>query len=948
MKCVLCDVLYVKELAVNLLSVSATTKNGYGVTFSQDTCRILDKGGKLVCHGVKQGNLWKVLLCRVAHSAALAHGGPTVADLWHQRLGHINDQTLTQALKRGTVTGIAGLDPNDVISFCEGCTLGKMVAKPFEPVGEVRATRRLQTVHSDVCGPITPQSTGGSKYFVTFTDEYSRATSVYFMTQKSQVIDKFREFEATVVGETGQRIGTLRTDNGTEYVNQDFTRYLQSRQINHETSTPYTPQQNGLAERVNRTLIEKARALISHAGLAKSYWAEAVSTAAYLKNRTPTRSLKGDITPYERWYGRKCDVSRLRVFGCIAYARLPGQLRQKLDDTARRLRFIGYGKGNKGYRLMDEETKKVYVCRDVVFNETDFGKADHAVPLDLEPDVADELPDQKPDDDELPQVRDRPRRQIREPNWYGDTVTHCAFMADECEPQTMAEALKTPDADAWKAAAEAELESLAENHAWELVPLPPGKKTVGCRWVFKVKRKEDGSVDRYKCRLVAKGYSQRPGIDYDETFSPVVTFTTVRALIAYATQHGMHIHQMDVVTAFLNGQLDEEIYMDQPEGFEEPGKERLVCRLLKSLYGLKQSPRCWNRELREFLTSEGFIQSQADPCLFYRRKENKSLVIIAVYVDDLIIVADQEDDITATKEMLSRRFKMKDLGLLSFVLGIGAQQDRDAGTVTLHQKRYVLNLLSRYRMTDANPVSTPADVNVKLVKDDGVSKPADRELYQSLVGSLLYAAVATRPDIAQAVSAVAKFAAAPSEAHMTAARRILRYLKGTSNMGLVYSREGGNLHAYSDADWAGDQDDRKSTTGNVVILAGAAISWLSKKQQSVALSTTGAEYIALSQCAQEIVWIRRLLQEIGDGVMPPTKVFEDNQGAIQLARNPGSSRRTRHIDIRFHFTREAMEEGVIDIVYCHTKDMTADLLTKPIPRQQFETLRGKLGIDVVA
>ena len=403
------NVLYVKELAINLISVSAATDNGFSVSFSRDTCRILNNRGKSVCHGVKQGKLWKLLQCKVTHSAALAREGPTMADLWHQLLGHINRQTLTEALKCRAVTGIVGLDPDDTISFCEGCSLGKMTAKQFEPVGEMRATRRLQTVHSDVCGPITPQSNGGSKYFATFTDEFSRATSVYFMTKKSEVLDKFREFEATVVGETGQRIGTLRTDNGMEYVNRDFTRYLRSRQINHETSTPYTPQQNGLAERVNRTLIEKARALISHAGLAKSYWAEAVSTAAYLKNRTPTRSLEGDITPYQHWYGRKCDVSRLRVFGCIAYARLPGQLRQKLDNTSRRLRFIGYGKGNKGYRLMDDETKKVYICRDVVFNETDFGKSDHGVTLDLEPDVAEQLPDEKPEDAEVSQVRDRPR-----------------------------------------------------------------------------------------------------------------------------------------------------------------------------------------------------------------------------------------------------------------------------------------------------------------------------------------------------------------------------------------------------------------------------------------------------------------------------------------------------------------------------------------------------------
>ena len=430
----MCDVLYIKDLAVNLLSVSATTSKGYGVAFSVDTCRILDSESKVVCCGVKLGNLWKLLLRTVAHSAASARELPSQADLWHQRLSHFNEQTLSKALKRGTVTGITELDPSNIVSFCEGCTLGKIAAILFEPVGEVHATRMLQIVHSDVCGPIMPQSTVGSKYFVTFTDEYSRATSVHFMTKKSDVLEflKFCEFEATVFGETGQRIGTLKTDNGTEYVSQDFAKHLESHQINHETSAPYTLQQNGIPERVNRTLFEKARALMSHAGLAKSYWTEAVATAAYLKNRTPTRSLERDIIPYERWYERQYDVSRLRVFGCIAYARIPPQMRQKLDDRARRLHFIGYAKGNKGYRLMDDETKKVYVCRDVVFNETDFGDSDHGAVLELEPSV-DKHHDHQPDAP-VPRENQRPKRQTREPDWYGDTVTHCALMADECEP----------------------------------------------------------------------------------------------------------------------------------------------------------------------------------------------------------------------------------------------------------------------------------------------------------------------------------------------------------------------------------------------------------------------------------------------------------------------------------------------------------------------------------
>ncbi len=734
----LLDVLYVEELAINLLSVSAATRKGMSVEFPKDTCRMSLPEGKVVCRGVKEGNLWKLSLRTPAHLAGVAPDGPTLADLWHQRLGHINDQTLTKAIKDNIIVG-SRINPNYVVSFCEGCTLGKMVAQRHYSVGEVRAMRRLQRVHSDVCGPITPTSGGGKRYFITFTDEYSRATAVYLMAQKSEALDRFKEFEADVVGETGKRIGlpVLRTDNGTEYVNQEFRKYLVSRQITHEMSVLYTPQQNGIAERVNRTLLEKARAMLAHADLPKNYWAEAIKTAAYLKNRTPTRSLDGR-TPYEVWYQRACDVSHLRVWRCIAYARLPNQ-REKFGSRAVKLSFIGYEKGNKGYRLCDDISGKIHVARDVIFNETEFrgpeetvveleevtcklpaGQPLAPVPQNAERDGAEaNLPEkqaselkneQDPKDD---QRSVRPRRQRKEPDWYGDTVAHYALFAGGfSEPTTMSEALKTPEEESWKAAAEDELKSLKGNCAWELVPLPPDRKTVGSRWVFKVKRKEDGNIDHFKCRLVAKGYSQRP-------------------------------------------------------------------------------------------------------------------------------------------------------------------------------------------------------------------------------------------DIAQAVSAVAKYTAAPSEAHMTAAMRILRHLKGSADLGLMYHRDGQQLTAYCDADWAGDRDDRKSTSGNLLLLADGAVSWLSKKQASVALSTTEAEYNALSQCTQEIIWLRCLLLEIGDELPTPTVVQEDNQGTINLAKNPGSSRRTKHdVDIRFHFTREAMEDGAISLQYCPTKDMIADLLMKPIPWKQFERLRTGLGMVV--
>jgi hypothetical protein len=422
-----------------------------------------------------------------------------------------------------------------------------------------------------------------------------------------------------------------------------------------------------------------------------------------------------------------------------------------------------------------------------------------------------------------------------------------------------------------------------------------------------------------------------------------VRFSSIRALLALAVKQGMLIHQMDVVTAFLNGELTEEIFMEQPPGFVESGREEMVCKLKKSLYGLKQSPRCWNATFRRFMTEDGFKESDADPCVYIRKRN--TLSIVAVYVDDLIIITEHQDEMDRIKQSLKERFKMKDMGILHYCLGVSVDVDQVAGHVKIGQGQYILKMLERYGLMDANPVSTPMDPSVRLVKDDGQSKPVDSVLYQSMVGSLLYAATGTRPDIAHAVGVVSKFNGCPTEAHMTAVKRILRYLKGTKDLTLQYVKgSGDNMIGYSDADWAGSHDDRHSTTGNVFLLSGGAISWLSRKQATVALSTSEAEYVAMSCAAQEIIWLRRLLGELGLDVGESTILYEDNRGAIAMSKNPMGHKRTKHIDIRYHFVREAVEAGTIDVRYCPSADMLADIFTKPIPKAQFEAMRAKIGL----
>lgn len=933
---ILMDVLHVPDLRCNLFSVRSAVAKGKEIKFGGNECTIHDKEGDLRAIGILDGKLYK-LKCKIGEYASVSTLS-TNLDLWHNRLGHMSEQRMKFMMEKKMVQGMM-FQKTDTVKLCDGCIGGKTAKKKFKSVEEKRSSRKLELIHSDVCGPMQTGSHGGKKYFVSFTDDFTKCCTIYFMTHKSEVLDKFKEFEAAVTTETGLKIGGLRTDNGGEYVSEQFRNFLKLKGIQHELTIPYTPQQNGTAERLNRILVESARAMLIHSGLPNTFWAEAISTAAYIRNRTVTSSL-AEKTPYEMWYERKPDLQNMKVFGCVAHVLVDESQRRKLDSKTTRMLFVGYSKSPKGYRVYDPEKNKAYIRRDAVFDESAFHQnkcQEQASDLNTGSVETVEAEDDMTEEENAPPGR--PQRERRAPMRYGyeefgETVHYVYNVA------TLKEALESADADEWKAAADDEYNSLKENNTWNLVEAPPNTKIIKSRWVFKVKHESDGSIDRFKARLVAKGYSQVQGVDYNETFSPVVRFTTVRALLALGVQEKKLIHQMDVTTAFLNGKLEEDVYMYQPEGYSEPGKEDLVCKLNKSIYGLKQSPRCWNAELHKFLTNIGFSQCNADTCVYIKEK-----TIIAIYVDDLIIMTDTESEMTHIKKEMSGKFKMKDMGPINFFLGVSVQRKEDS--VVLHQRAYIQEILGKYQMSDAKPVATPSDPNVQLTKDDG-SNGVDQTLYQSIVGALLYVSMATRPDIAQAVGAVSRFNADPKQTHLTAAKRILCYLKATMELALVYGCEEPEGCCYSDADWGGDRDTRHSTSGYIFTLCGGAISWNSKLQRVTALSTAEAEYIALSEACKEVMWIKKLVDELLEkNVSQPIKVMEDNQAAIAMVKNPVYHSRSKHIDIRFHFIRDLYQEGHIMLQYCPSSENVADLMTKPIPRIHYERLRLKLGLTCI-
>jgi hypothetical protein len=521
--------------------------------------------------------------------------------------------------------------------------------------------------------------------------------------------------------------------------------------------------------------------------------------------------------------------------------------------------------------------------------------------------------------------------------------------SEALEPRDLREARSRPDWLFWEKAIHEELAVLKAAGTWELVDAPAETNIVGSKWVFRAKKDAAGNVVRYKARLVAQGFSQVPGVDYFDTFAPVARLASIRAVLAMAAVNDYEIHQIDVKGAYLNGKLtsEETIFMKQPPGYATPGLHTKVCRLFKTLYGLKQSGRRWYQRLVEIMKSLGFLQCEVDQAVFYRRK-GTGLIIVLVHVDDCTIAATSMLLIENFKKAMAKHVEISDLGELHWILGIEVRRERENKKIFLSQPAYLDSILRRYGLDELKPVSLPMETSIKLTS---AQSPATTEEtarmrnipYHEAVGSLMYASLGTRPDITYAVQTVSRFTKNPGAAHWEAVKRIFRYLKGTRELWLGYGGITKELTGYADAD-GNMAEDRHAISGYAFLLHGGAVSWTAKRQEIISLSTTESEYIAATYAAKEALWLRSLISQLFDTTLEATTLFSDNQSAIALTKDHQYHARSKHIDIRFHFIRWIVENGSLRLIYCPTNDMVADTLTKALPSPKVKHFAAELGL----
>jgi hypothetical protein len=1087
------------DLKSTLLSVFRMTQSPetLGVWFTENGAEVFSKAsrppsGPVLLKGRQVNGVYQLDGMNIVPSSTPSNAMNAAPEaprmdgaLWHARLAHLSASGMEKLLSAGAVSGLEALKPADCHcgELCAGCIQGKAHRASFSktPSERGKATRPLERVHADLTGPMQVDSLSGSQYLLVIVDEFSRKAFGFCIPTKGEAAGRIQEWVRAVTVQQGHPVAEFHSDGGGEFLSKELLEFFKAVGTTATITPPHTPQHNAIVERMMRTIVEPARAMLYYAGAPLVLWGEAMMAVIHVRNMVGVRK-DSKLTPDMMWkpQSARLTVTHLRVWGCDAWTHVPKADRQKLDAKATRCIFLGYGLDGHGYRLYDVATRRVIHSRDVTFDEKRFThckvmRDDELVASDgtAVPRTDDEYYDfiqdsrfraetklmeivsrefaeaqaQQPPQPVIsapptagvvdteacspapgvlalpvaglvpavappdrapaaavqgpPPAAPEPERRYpvrgnagRPPSRYGlvdldDVGANLAVMAAKAAVESGGvpanlEMAFLGDWQVWMRPVHDELESLVKHGTMVPSELPIGRKAIDTRLLLGEKMDSAGEVARRKSRVVVRGFAQREGVDYNATFAPVLAYSSIRLHFAIVCMLDYELDAMDVKTAFLNAVLEEEVYITMPRGIQWDGKKFVVTgdftpkknpqvfRLIKSLYGIKQAPHDWNEEINRSILSLGYTRCASDSCMYVKRSRTGKSILLPLFVDDMFPAYHRDDrtEWEADKKALMAKYDMKDLGEAKLILGMRITRDRAARTLKADQEAYINRLLESCDMQDCIAVESPEDNGVKhsaigrpdsssSSKVDSAHEEAEARnidvgsllklRYGSVVGSLLYAALSTRPDISHAVSTLAQFVSAPLPQHWEAAMRVLRYLKGTSDLGLIYrGRPSANRGApilgpcYSDSNWGGDPDDRKSRTGVVCKINGCAVSWKSQKQTVVALSSAEAEYMAAGEAVKEILWLRQLLMELGFAESTSTSLLVDNEAAISIANKDVFHNRTKHIDMRHHFIRAHVQSNAVAIEWVSTHEQEADLFTKALGKHPFLHLRERI------
>jgi len=916
----------------------------------------------------------------------------------HDSLGHTSTQQVSNVMKRFNVT------TDNIGTDCETCRLGKAITQIPKISTHTISSHCLELLHVDVHGPISVPSIFQERYFLVILDDYSKYLTVQPLCNKSdataEIIEFINHWEKFFLGNGNYHTKILRSDNGGEFLNKTLTTYLDSKYITHQTSNAYEHHENGAAERAIRSVKDMARVILLQSKLPVPFWSLATRCAAFVMNRLPHKTINGKI-PYEVWTKQLVNLKMMKPFGSQVYVKIPIGVKSFSAQALSGI-MVGYATNKKGYLVYDPTQNRIFTSSQIIchpsiypaanltFNEpliiSSKVTAAHLHPLTISnlvipptnavsetplancvlssnssvcPKVCQLQTVLEHGEDKIyaliipisignmkrTRTNENKICQLDESNntTIPDSVILSAnnvllnLESRSSIPKSYKEAITSNEKSKWADAMDSEFNSLQSNNTWSLEPLPEGRKAIGVKWVYTIK-----DTGRYKARLVALGYRQQAGVDFLETYAPVIRGESIKLIFALASKSKLKIHSIDVTTAFLNGEILELIFVKQPPGYEDKKRPNHVCKLNRSLYGLKQLPLMWNIKLNDVLIKEGFRRLGGDLGIYISKDKR---TIMGVYVDDILICGPSDSEIEQVKNNVRKYFSITDNGLCRKFLGINVYQQ--ANEIRLSLNDYIRRMIEELKLSvsETNPVSIPSDVNYEIFKvnENDDEKPCDQTKYRSLIGKLLFASNTIRFDIAYSVNSLSRFINDPKEKHWIAAVKVVKYLSGTQRYGICYNGNG-DLNIYADSDWASTPSDRKSITGYIVTYAGAPISWRSKKQNVIALSTTEAEFMALTESIKEALWLIYIFRDINVILKLPIVIYEDNLLCQKLLENPRFHNRTKHIDLKYKFTKDHIEAGTIKVESTNSADNLADMLTKPLPKIKFKHLRWLAGL----